>query len=309
MIKIPFLGRKKTTEKALQASRTRLRDHLKNLFRDQRPLDTETLEELEEILLASDLGWRLTEKTLLALKERYGNDIVKNQEELGTRLMSCLIKIMKNTQSFPVRNEEGLTVTLVVGVNGSGKTTSIAKLAAALKNEGRSVILAAGDTFRAAATEQLVTWASRLDVDIVHHQEGADPSAVVFDALNAALARGSDDLIIDTAGRLHTDKNLMKELEKIRRIIQKQIPEAPHETLLVLDATAGQNALSQAKLFSEKIPLTGLVLAKLDGTARGGIVFAIAEEVGVPVKYIGTGEQSENLEYFQLDTFVEALIA
>ncbi len=306
-----LFGRKNAkaeAREALKPTKVGLADRIANLFRSARPLDTETLEELEEILLAADLGWELTEETLAALKERYGSDLVEDRDQLMIRLQACLANLIPIPDNAPRRNETGLTITLIVGVNGSGKTTSISKLAAAFRNEGRKVLLAAGDTFRAAASEQLATWADRLGVDIVRHDEGADPSAVVFDALKAASARGTDDLIIDTAGRLHTDGNLMKELEKIRRTVTREFPDAPHETLLVLDATAGQNALSQAKLFCEKVPLTGLVLAKLDGTARGGIIFAIAREVGVPVKYVGTGEQPENLEYFDLEAFVEALV-
>lgn len=297
------------TREAMKPSKLRLRDKITSLFSSAKALDADSLEQLEEILIASDLGWETTENVLASLKKRYENELVKDKDQLMTRLQLCLIEQFEGSSNpYPLRNESGLTITLIVGVNGSGKTTSISKLAAAWKHEGRKVMLAAGDTFRAAASAQLATWADRLDIDIVKHHEGADPSALVFDALKAAEARGVDDLIIDTAGRLHTDSNLMQELEKIRRTIQRQYPDAPHETLLVLDATAGQNALSQAQLFSEKVPLTGLVLAKLDGTARGGIVFTIAKEAGVPVKYVGTGELPENLELFDIDTFVEALI-
>jgi len=298
------------TREALKPTQTRLRDKIASLFSTAKPLDTHTLEELEEILISADLGEETTEQVLKSLKDRYQNELVQDKEQLMTRLQLCLIEQFEGTTDpYPLRNESsGPTITLIVGVNGSGKTTSISKLAAAWTQEGRSVMLAAGDTFRAAASAQLATWADRLGVRVIKHHEGADPSALVFDALKAAESDQVDDLIIDTAGRLHTDNNLMKELEKIHRTIQRKYPDAPHETLLVLDATAGQNALSQAQLFSEKVPLTGLILAKLDGTARGGIVFRIAKEAGVPVKYVGTGEQPENLELFNIDSFVEALI-
>jgi fused signal recognition particle receptor len=300
---------KAETQEALQPSKLRLRDKISSLFTTAKALDEESLEELQEILIAADVSYNMADDILLSLKKKYENELVKDHDQLMNRLQLCLIEMFEgHMQAKPIRNENGMTITLIVGVNGSGKTTSIAKLCAAWKNEGRKVMLAAGDTFRAAASAQLATWADRINVDIVKHHEGADPSALVFDALKAAEARDIDDLIIDTAGRLHTDNNLMAELEKIRRTIQRKFPDAPHETLLVLDATAGQNALSQAKLFSEKVPLTGLVLAKLDGTARGGIVFTIAKEAGVPVKYVGTGEQPENLELFNIETFVEALV-
>jgi fused signal recognition particle receptor len=297
------------TREALKPSKLRLRDRVASLFSSAKALDEETLEELEYILVSADLGPLMTDQVLKSLKKRYENELVLDHNQLMTRLQLSLIEQFEGTiEPQPLRNEDGLTVTLIVGVNGSGKTTSIAKLAAAWTHEGRKVVLGAGDTFRAAASAQLATWAERLGVRVVKHHEGADPSALVYDALSAAESDQADDLIIDTAGRLHTDSNLMKELEKIRRIIEKKIPGAPHETLLVLDATAGQNALAQAQLFSEKVPLTGLVLAKLDGTARGGIIFSIAKEAGVPVKYVGTGEQPENLELFNIDTFVEALV-
>ena len=199
------------------------------------------------------------------------------------------------------------SVILVIGVNGVGKTTSIAKIANLLKSEGKSVILAAADTFRAAAVDQLKIWADRVGVDIISHGEGSDPAAVVFDAVNAAKSRHSDVLIIDTAGRLHNKKNLMDELAKINRVVDRELPGCSRETLLVLDATTGQNAVSQAKEFRNSAPLTGLVLTKLDGTAKGGIVFSIREELGIPVKFICVGEQVDDLQYFKADEFVSAL--
>ena len=199
------------------------------------------------------------------------------------------------------------TVILVVGVNGSGKTTSIAKLAKFYRDRGKRVVLGAGDTFRAAAVEQLTIWSKRLGVEIVKQATGADPAAVAYDAAEAAVARGADVLIVDTAGRLHTQENLMRELEKIRRVIGKRIPDAPHETLLVLDATTGQNALQQARMFHEAAPVTGLFLAKLDGTAKGGAVLSIRDELGLPVKFIGLGETPDDIEPFDATSYVEAL--
>ena len=201
------------------------------------------------------------------------------------------------------------TVILVAGVNGSGKTTSIAKLAHHYTAEGRKVILAAADTFRAAAVEQLTIWADRIGVQIIKHQTGADPAAVAFDAVEAAVARKADVLLVDTAGRLHTQENLMRELEKVHRVLGKKIPGAPHECILVLDATTGQNAIQQVKMFSQAIPVSGLFLAKLDGSAKGGAIIAIREEVDVPVKFIGVGEGPEDVEPFRADEFVEALFA
>ena len=207
------------------------------------------------------------------------------------------------------KSSEGPTVVLVVGINGSGKTTSVAKLTWYLKNQGHDVILAAADTFRAAAVDQLTIWAQRAGVQLVKHQAGGDPAAVVFDACAAAKARNADYLIIDTAGRLHTQDHLMRELEKIFRVVGKQIPNAPHEVILVLDATTGQNALNQAKIFKEISKVTGIMLAKLDGTAKGGIVIAIHNEIDIPVKFIGLGETMEDIEPFDPDKFVDALLA
>ncbi|MGE4159421.1 MAG: signal recognition particle-docking protein FtsY [Planctomycetota bacterium] len=293
---------------SLLPSRGRLGERLRGLFSRSIALDASVLSELEDILLAADLGPALAEEVLEKLKVACGPKVA-NRDELMNRLAQVLVSLFPPDPQGPLRRSEGLTVTLMVGVNGSGKTTSIAKLAATWSAEGRRVLLAAGDTFRAAAADQLEIWAGRLHVDIVRHAEGADPSAVVHDALEAAAARGIDDLIVDTAGRLHTQSNLMAELEKIRRTLQRRDPSSPHETLLVLDATAGQNALNQAREFSKRVPLTGIFLSKLDGTARGGSVLAVARETGVAVKYAGTGEHPEHLTLFRASEFVESLLS
>lgn len=293
---------------SLLPSRGKLGARLFGLFSRSVSLDAGLLSELEDILLAADLGPTLAEEVLGRLKTACGPKVA-SREELMTRLTGVLTSLFPPDATGPLRRKDGLTVTLVVGVNGSGKTTSIAKLAASWSAEGRRVILAAGDTFRAAAADQLETWARRLNVDIVRHAEGADPSAVVHDALEAASARGADDLIVDTAGRLHTQSNLMAELEKVRRTLQRRDSTSPHETLLVLDATAGQNALNQAREFAKRVPLTGIFLSKLDGTARGGAVLAVARETGVPVKYAGTGEHPEHVRLFRAAEFVEELLS
>ncbi|CAH2032687.1 signal recognition particle-docking protein FtsY [Trichlorobacter ammonificans] len=273
----------------------------------KKEINADTLEELEEILITSDIGVATTVELIRALEQRLSRQELKDgqalksalKEELLSRLLAC-------HQSF---RPEGATpfVVLVVGVNGVGKTTTIGKLAARYAAEGKRVLLAAGDTFRAAAAEQLVVWGERAGVEVIRHQEGADPSAVAFDACKAAVARKTDLLIIDTAGRLHTKVNLMEEMKKIRRVIEREIPGAPHETLLVLDAATGQNALSQARLFKEAAGVSGLALTKLDGTAKGGIIVAISRECALPVRFIGIGESVDDLRDFDPQEFVNAL--
>lgn len=267
------------------------------------------LNRLEEILITSDIGVKESVKIIEDLKLDYKEGRLTDASQIIDYLKNELKSSLKNQYDnnqicfAPARP----TIILVTGVNGSGKTTSIAKLAYLFKQNKKSVLLAASDTFRAAAIEQLMIWAERLGVDIIKHQSGSDPAAVVFDAIEAAIARKIDILIIDTAGRLHTKTNLMKELTKIRDIISRKIPNAPHETLLVIDATTGQNAVVQAKLFNESVPITGLFLAKLDGTAKGGIIVAIKDQLNIPVKFIGLGEKLEDIEPFDADKFVEAL--
>jgi fused signal recognition particle receptor len=272
-------------------------------------IDETLLNRLEEILITSDIGVKESVKIIDDLKLDYKEGRLTNTFQIIDYLKNELRSSLKS-QSDNNRvcvASVGPTVILVTGVNGSGKTTSIAKLAYLFKQNKKSVLLVASDTFRAAAIEQLTIWAERLGINIIKHQSGSDPAAVVFDAVEAAIARKIDILIVDTAGRLHTNTNLMKELAKIRTIISRKIPNAPHETLLVIDATTGQNAIAQAKLFNESVPITGLFLAKLDGTAKGGIIVAIKDQLNIPVKFIGLGEKLEDIEAFDADKFVEAL--
>jgi len=272
-----------------------------------RELSEESIEELEETLILADVGVAGATEIVEDLRRAYRQKEIKKGDDLVARLKKDMTEQMLQDPVHLNMNPDGLTVIMVVGVNGTGKTTSIGKLARYLKEQGKSVVLGAGDTFRAAAAEQLEIWSKRSGVQLVRHAHGADPGAVAFDAAEAALARKADVLIVDTAGRLHTEKNLMQELSKIERVLNKRVPGSPHEVLLVLDATPGQNAISQAKQFSEHTKLTGIFLAKLDGTAKGGIVLAIRQQLKVPVKFIGTGEQAEDIEVFDARRFVEAL--
>ena len=297
--------------RALARSRSGLLGQLGRLF-DRPEFDDDLWDELEEILIAADTGIGTTERILESVREQVRETRATTSAEVRDILRGELVAILQAPAGGPPRWDAPfpeLLVILVVGVNGAGKTTSIAKLASALKEGGHAPILAAADTFRAAAIDQLRTWGERLDVRVVAHQPGGDPGAVVFDTLSAAEADRAAVAIIDTAGRLHTKSNLMEELKKVTRVIQRRHPEGPHETLLVLDATTGQNGLMQARAFTEAVGVTGLVLAKLDGTARGGIVFAIASELGVPVRLIGTGEGLGDLAPFDAETFVDALLA
>ena len=292
----------------LQASLKKTREgtfkKLNRIFTAKRKIDDDLLDEIEEILIAGDVGVETTLDIIDKLKQRVKDEKYETSDEL-----ECLIRDeIKNILIVPAsQDKQGLQIVLVVGVNGTGKTTSIAKLAHKYKSEGKSVLLAAADTFRAAAIEQLSVWAERVNCEIIKHQDGADPSAVVFDAISAALARSVDYLIIDTAGRLHTKSNLMAELNKIVRVINKRIPEAPDQVILVLDAGTGQNAVNQAKEFQQVARVDSIFLAKLDGTAKGGVVLAINKELQIPVKYIGTGEKVDDMEEFDPGYFVEGL--
>ena len=274
-----------------------------------RDLDAELVDEIESHLLRSDVGVASTQAVVETLRSGIKRGDKQRGEDAVEFLKSQLVSRFDGAD-FELRSAtKGPTVILVAGVNGVGKTTSIAKLAASMKADGRRVMLAAGDTFRAAAADQLATWAERLDVDIVRGHDGADPASVVFDAIDAAKARDIDTLLVDTAGRMHTEDGLMRQLEKIRGILDRQCPGAPHEVLLVLDATQGQNALVQARQFNEAIAVDGIFLTKLDGTARGGIVVAIWDELRIPVKLVGLGERPEDVAAFEPEVFVEAMFA
>ena len=276
-----------------------------NLFKSFVKVDEELLEELEEILIMADVGIGPTEEIIDRLRDTIKEKRISDPEECKAELKSILIDMIG--QGEPLNLSTTPAVILVIGVNGVGKTTSIAKIASLLKSEGKIVLLAAADTFRAAAIDQLQIWADRIGVDLIKHDEGSDPASVVFDAVNAAKKRGTDVLIIDTAGRLHNKKNLMDELAKINRVISRELPDSAKDTLLVLDATTGQNAVMQACEFKNAAPITGLVLTKLDGTAKGGIVFSIKKELGIPVKFICVGEHIDDLQYFDAEQFVAAL--
>jgi len=291
----------------LGKTRDKIATSLSSVLSLGRNIDESLLDELEETLISDDIGVETTFKLVSELRDAYrGRQIAKTDD-----IIPFLKEHMKSY--WPDRNRQlhqadsGPTVILVAGVNGTGKTTSIAKLAYILSRNNKKVLLAACDTFRAAAVEQLSIWAERIGVQIVKHQTSGDPAAVAFDACDAALARNMDILILDTAGRLHTKTDLMKQLIKIRDVVARKIPGSPHEVLLVLDATTGQNAISQAKIFTEAINVTGIVLAKLDGTARGGIVIAIKDQLDIPVKFVGLGEKPEDIAEFDPATFVEAL--
>ncbi len=280
---------------------------------DRGSIDDDLWLDLEEVLLGADVGVHTTEKILDAVRERVDKEHVHDSHEVRELLKDELIDILESVPfkgalwGDEVETPPRPGVILVVGVNGTGKTTSIAKLAHLYRQEGEQVVVAAGDTFRAAAIEQLSTWAERVGAQVVAHKEGADPGAVAFDAVGAAQSRGAAVAIIDTAGRLHTKFNLMEELRKVRRVIERRDPSAPHEVLLVLDATTGQNALLQAKAFADAVDVTAIALTKLDGTSKGGIVFAISDELGLPVRFVGTGEGEDDLSPFDAEAFVEAL--
>ena len=295
-------------KRGLQKTRQNLSGRLESLIVHANRIDDDFWEELEEILIQADVGVN----TSLALVEKVQYAVKKQKLQEPEQVLELIRQEVVNfltleESSELCLNSSGPSVILVVGVNGAGKTTSIAKLAHQFKQEHKRVLLAAGDTFRAAAIDQLQIWADRIGVDIIKHQEGADPGAVVYDAMNAAQARRADILIIDTAGRLQNKTNLMKEIGKVRKIIEREMPGAPHEVLLVVDATTGQNAISQARLFAEATGVSGIILTKLDGTAKGGIVLAIAHELKIPVKFIGIGEGMEDLRPFAADMFAAAL--
>ncbi|MHC4954404.1 MAG: signal recognition particle-docking protein FtsY [Planctomycetota bacterium] len=297
-----------TLKRTLKKSRDALVGGLEKLVRG-RTLDDDLIEEIEEALIESDVGVATTEALITDLNAAWKKKEVTEGDQVIPFLKEQLAERLRHHGTELITAPEAPTVILVVGVNGSGKTTSIAKLAWWLRDQGKSIVLGAGDTFRAAAVEQLTIWSKRLGVQIVKHGQDAHPAAVAYDAAEAALARKADVLIVDTAGRLHTQKNLMQELEKIRRVLGKRIEGAPHETLLVLDGTTGQNAVQQARLFHEAAPVTGIFLTKLDGTARGGAVLSIRDQLDIPVKFVGTGEQPKDIQPFDANVFVDALFA
>lgn len=289
----------------LQKTKNALFGRVHDLFVSMRKVDEDLLEELEEILITSDVGVETTEKIIAKLRRRIQEDRITETEDAYNALKEVIGEMIQDGEPLDLSSKP--SVILVIGVNGVGKTTSIAKIANYLKGEGKKVILAAADTFRAAAIDQLGIWADRIGVDMIKHDEGSDPASVVYDAAAAAKARGADVLIIDTAGRLHNKKNLMDELSKINRVVDRELPGAARETLLVLDATTGQNAVIQAKEFSNTANITGLVLTKLDGTAKGGIVISVKDELGIPVKFVGVGEKADDMQPFIASDFINAL--
>ena len=291
----------------LGKTRDKIKSSLQTILTLGRDIDDELLEQLEETLVSDDIGVETTEKLISDLRTAYKEKKILKTEDIILFLKEHIKSYWPHQDSKLKISETKPTVILIAGVNGSGKTTSIAKLAYMLSRNKEKVIVAACDTFRAAAVEQLTIWSQRIGVEIVKHAQNSDPAAVAYDACSAALARKADYLILDTAGRLHTQKNLMKELEKIRDVVTKQIPGAPHEVLLVLDATTGQNAIAQAKMFTQTVNVSGIFLAKLDGTARGGIVIAIKDQLNIPVKFIGLGEKPDDIAEFDPATFVDAL--
>lgn len=291
-------------KEGLSKTKKNFTEKVESLLKSFKQVDDELFEELEEVLVLSDVGVKTSQKIIENLKERVKKEKISATEAVKELLKEEMLSIInlenKLSEKYPL-------IILMVGVNGVGKTTSIGKIANLLKSNGKKVLIAAADTFRAAAAEQLEIWAKRVGCDIIKHVEGSDPAAVVFDGIQAMRARKADVLIVDTAGRLHTKKNLIEELKKIDRVINQQMPEASKETLLVIDATTGQNALNQAKEFSQAVNISGIVLTKLDGTAKGGIIISICDELKIPVKFVGVGEKIDDLQYFNAKEFVDAL--
>lgn len=281
----------------------RLSEKIGDTIMARAKVDEELLEELEEVLIMSDIGMDTTMKIIEQLRRDIKNDYITSPENVKERLKTIMTELVDKGERHKIKEDRPLVITMI-GINGGGKTTSIGKIAHKLKNEGNSVILAAADTFRAAAAEQLVIWGERVGVNVVRHGEGADPSAVIFDAIQSAKARNADVLICDTAGRLQTKKNLMAELEKMNKVIDREFPEAARETLLVLDATTGKNAISQAKEFGDVADLTGIIITKLDGTAKGGIAITIADEFDMAIKFVGVGEGIDDLREFDPQEFI-----
>jgi len=296
-------------KQGLTRTREKLASGFRSILRIGRKIDHESISRLEETMLSADFGPSTTAKLIDAVTAAWKQGTISEEQEIRDHLKKSIIDMWPEADRRVRFVESGPTVILVTGINGSGKTTSVAKLAHYFSNQGKRVILGACDTFRAAAVEQLTIWSQRTNVQIVKHDQGADPGAVAYDACEAALARKADILLIDTAGRLHTQDHLMRELGKIQKVVERKIPGAPHEVLLVLDATIGQNALNQARQFSEHVAVSGLFLAKLDGSARGGIVVAIRDQLRVPVKFVGLGETPADIEPFDPTVFLEAMFS
>lgn len=300
-------------KEGLKKTRTSFSDRMNNLMARYRKVDEDFFEELEEVLIASDVGVNTVMDLVDELRMEAKRQNIKDSIQLKDVISEKLVEIYQGDEDEQPQklkmNDDGLTIYLFVGVNGVGKTTSIGKLAYKLKQEGKKVVMAAGDTFRAGAIEQLQVWGERTGVEVIRHNAGSDPAAVIYDGIKAAQARCADVLLCDTAGRLQNKVNLMNELNKVHRVIEREVPGAPHEVLLVLDATTGQNALAQAKTFQETANVSGIVLSKLDGTAKGGIVLAIRNEMKIPVKFVGLGEQMEDLQEFDPNAFVYGLFA
>ncbi len=292
----------------LSKTRTSFTGRIDSLFMGKKEITAELMDELEEILFTSDIGVATTEKLLEAVQEKVSRKELKDPEKLKEMLRGHILSLLdhKPTEHRPIKPGDPLVI-MVAGVNGVGKTTTIGKLASRFRSEGKTVMLVAADTFRAAAVEQLTIWGERVGATIIKQGTGADPSAVAFDALTAAVARKIDVVLVDTAGRLHTQINLMEELQKIHRVIGRKLSGAPHEVWLVLDATTGQNAISQAEAFQEALGLTGIILTKLDGTAKGGIVIGISSQLQIPIRFIGIGEQVADLRTFNPEEFVQAI--
>ena len=302
-----FLDRMK---EAVSRTRENLAERIEDAVSCSKEIDRNTLDDLEATLIGADLGTTTTHEVLDKLREKADRKQIKDVDELKRLLKEELLAILTAANSQPVQKVDGTPeVILVVGVNGTGKTTTIGKLAQVFRSQGKNVLMCAADTFRAAAIEQLEIWGQRTGTEVIKTKAGGDPAAVLFDALQAATARKTDYVVVDTAGRLHTKTNLMAELDKMRRTAQRIVPGAPHETLLVMDATTGQNGLQQARLFTEAAGVTGIVLTKLDGTAKGGVVVAISRELGVPVRYVGVGEKAGDLLPFDPKEFVDSLFA
>jgi fused signal recognition particle receptor len=294
-------------KQGIQKTRAGLVERIEDTLQGRKEIDTDLLEELEYTLISADIGVKATTEILERIRQRVDRKLVNDAAELRSLIREHLLELLESTERSMVRPAQPPAVVMVVGVNGVGKTTTIGKLAQRWRGEGKGVLLCAADTFRAAAIEQLEVWGQRTGVEVIRQGQGSDPSAVLFDALQAAKARKIDYVIVDTAGRLHTKSNLMAELEKMRRTAAKAVPEAPHEVLLVMDATTGQNGLEQARKFTETSGVTGIALTKLDGTAKGGVIVAIARELSLPIRYVGVGEQASDLLEFDARRFIDSL--